>query len=139
MAYINHEKKALFLHNVKCGGCYVRGILINYYNFESFANNLHHKYEDFFEDKSKINYGEDLDCHTIRSKGKYRYYETHQHVDKKILDEYKIFTFVRNPYERIYSAYCYLKRLLLNSVEGKIRKSKDNFEYYTDFKTFINK
>jgi len=136
MAYINHEKKALFLHNVKCGGVYVRENLMKYYGFQSFAGSIHHKYEDFFDDKSRINYNEDLDYHTIRNKGKYRYYYSHQHVDKKIFDEYFIFTFVRNPYERIYSAYCYLKRLV--SGTGMTRNSKENPDYFKDFKTFIN-
>lgn len=136
MAYINHEKKALFLHNVKCGGCYIRDNLLDFYDFKPFAYNIHNKYEDFFDDKTRINYEEDLDSHTIRKKGKYRYYYSHQEVDAKIFNEYFIFTFVRNPYERLYSAYCYLKKLV--SSTGKIRNSKENIDYYQDFKTFIN-
>ena len=136
MAYINHEKKALFLHNVKCGGCYIRDNLLEFYDFKPFAYNIHNKYEDFFDDKTRINYEEDLDSHTIRKKGKYRYYYSHQEVDAKIFNEYFIFTFVRNPYERLYSAYCYLKKLV--SSTGKIRNSKENIDYFQDFKTFIN-
>jgi hypothetical protein len=137
--FINHELKAIFLHNPKCGGVYVREILIKYYGFKDVANKTHDQYDSFFpeDEKEFINYFENTDKHTIRCKGKYRYFYSHQEVDPKWFDEYFVFTFVRNPYDKLYSAYLYLKRHLESTDNKKIRDTTENPEYYTDFKTFV--
>lgn len=138
MVYINKKLKALFLHNPKCGGVYVRELLGEYYGFFHLSENIHENYEDFFDNSSYIKQNEDMDKHTIRKKGKYRYFYSHQDVDKKIFDDYFTFTFIRNPYDRIYSAYAYLKKKLGETPDGnKIRESYENPEYFINFKTFI--
>jgi len=136
--YINHKQKAIFLHNLKCGGNYVIHKLLKYYEFEEITQNIHKNYEDFFDNNAKIKSDEDLDSHTIRKFGKYRYYFSHQDVDKLVFNNYMVFTFVRNPYDKIYSAYNYLKyKLKLSPDKKKIRNSTENPEYFSDFKTFI--
>lgn len=139
MAFINHNKKALFIHNPKCGGVYVRENLLQNYGFIPFGDDLHHKYADFFDDPKHIKMDEDTDSHTIRTQGIYRYYMSHQDVTKmEYLNNYFTFTFVRNPYEKLLSSYYYLKRTLFSSVgECKIRKSNENKEYFADFNTFV--
>jgi mannosyltransferase OCH1-like enzyme len=134
MAYINHRIKAIFLHNVKCGGCYIREILMKYYGFELLFIEEHNKLQLFIDnpsDKDKLDkYG-----HNIKKMGKYRYLQTHQDGYNKILDEYFVFSFVRNPYEKIYSAYSYLKKNLLS--DGKINNCDDNIDFYYNFSTFV--
>jgi hypothetical protein len=140
MVFINHEIKALFLHNPKCAGAFVREILCNKYDFKEITHILHNDYSDFFLDKDKhmIDFNQDTDKHTIRNMGKYRFFYSHQDVDKKVFEDYFSFTFVRNPYEKIYSAYLYLKSQLDNSnFNSKIRNTHENKEYFCDFNTFI--
>lgn len=137
MAFINHSNKTLFIHNPKCGGVYVRENLTNKYNFLNFANELHHNYSDFFDDKSHIKMQEDTDSHTIRQQGIYRYYRSHQDAKPEYFDKYMVFTFVRNPYEKLFSAYAYLKKMLYNNKNNKIRESIENREYFTDFNVFV--
>lgn len=137
MAFINHSYKALFIHNPKCGGVYVRENLNNKYEFSVFANDTHHHYPDFFTDDSRINMQEDTDSHTIRHQGIYRYYFSHQDAKPAYFDTYKTFTFVRNPYEKLFSAYSYLKKMLYNNKEKKIRNTIENPEYFTDFNVFV--
>lgn len=132
--HINHNLKAVFLHNPKCGGAYMRDILLDIYNFELIYNNTHKNYEKFIYPK-KINYNEDTDKHCIRNYGKYRYFSSYNEESELILKTYFIFTFVRNPYERIFSAYNYLKRNLINE---KLMNAYEKSEYYENFNVFIN-
>jgi len=140
MVYINFDLNSVFLHNPKCGGVYVRNILEKYYGFSKSLemDELHDHYNNFFEDKKFIKLDQDTDCHTLRKLGKYRYYTSHQGNRLINIKEKNIFTFVRNPYDRIYSAYKYLvKRLLETKENNKIRNSYENSEYFSDFNTFI--
>lgn len=136
MAYINHELKALFLHNVKCGGCYVREILMKYYNFIPYVTEKHQYYKEFFDVYKKEDIVFDNCDHAYRKYGTYRYTQTHQDVDKQILEKYFVFTFVRNPYEKFYSSYSYLK-LKLSENKDKINNTYENVEYFHNIKTFI--
>ena len=138
--FINKDLNAIFLHNPKCGGEYIREILSKQYGFEHIVNQetLHQNYDTFFDDPTQIKLNEDTDNHTIRKKGVYMYHLTHQEIIKRNLKKYFIFTFVRNPYERIFSAYNYLKAMLLISPKkDKIRNSYENKDYFDTFAKFV--
>jgi mannosyltransferase OCH1-like enzyme len=138
MVYINNELQVIYMHIPKCGGCYVRELLIEYYDFyRGFSNSIHSNYSDFFDDLNYIQLQYDTDLHTIRKFGKYRYVCSHQLFNKVKMDLYFKFTFVRNPYEKIYSAYLYLLRSMQESNYVKIRNTPENSEYYVDFNIFI--
>ena len=137
MVFINNKLKAIYLHNVKCGGCYMRNILETYYGFAEPHMSLHNKYAEFFENPNDIRLNEDTDKHTIRKMGKYRYFYSHQDLNKELFDTYFIFIFVRNPYDKIYSAYLYLVLRLQESNYTKIRGTTENPDYFVDFNTFI--
>jgi hypothetical protein len=99
----------------------------------------HQGYGSFFDDSRQVKLDEDTDSHTIRKRGLYRYYSSHQNINIRKLNNYFIFTFVRNPYDRIFSAYNYLKKCLLQSNDNnKIRNSYEKKEYFESFATFIN-
>lgn len=114
MAYINDSLKAVFLHNVKCGGSYVREILETHYNFEGFAI-----------EKQTI----DLNNIDSAKIGKYRYFYLNEPRAKEIFEKYFLFTFVRDPYEKIFSAYKYLKSRIIDWGEKE--------EYFLDLNIFI--
>jgi hypothetical protein len=80
---------------------------------------------------------EDTDDHTIRKYGNLRYYLNHQNVNRQIFKDYFIFTFVRDPYAKLFSAYSYLNKSLVNVNLNKIRESYENKDYFADFETFI--
>jgi hypothetical protein len=134
--FINHEYNMIFFHNVKCGGAFVRNILCKYYDFVEVTNSIHDNYTAFL-DKEHVKMDEDTDKHTIRKMGKYRFFYSHQDVDTQMMNEYIKFTFVRNPYSRILSAYFYLKRCLKKTNNRMVRKSYENIDYFASFKTFI--
>lgn len=138
MVFINTELKATYIHNVKCGGCFTREILLNYYNFKDVQRtDRHHNYESFFDDKKFINFSENNDAHTIRKYGKYRFFTSYQHYKKEYFEDYFIFCFVRNPYDKLFSAYNYLLNKLKQSDFKFVRESKENKDYFIDFTTFI--
>jgi hypothetical protein len=157
--FINHELKAIYLHNPKCGGAYIRNILTEYYGFTEVSRNIHMNFSDFVD--NPINMNEDIDKHTIRKLGKYRYFYSHQDVKKEWFNTYFIFTFVRDPYRRILSAYSYLKKnmyiennfieftpdgrinfLYKQQINNKLDKYKisnsyENINYFKNFNEFI--
>jgi len=137
MVYVNHKLKAIYIHNPKCGGVYTRTILQDFYEFELLTNQFHCKYADFFENRNDIKLFEDTDDHTIRKYGNLRYYLNHQNVNRQIFKDYFIFTFVRDPYAKLFSAYSYLNNSLVSSGLKKIRESYENKDYFSDFNTFI--
>lgn len=122
MAYINNKLKAVFLHNVKCGGCYIRNILLEYYNFEGI----------FIEDHAHL-----TNCVDERAASNCKYLFLNQYKGVQTLSKYFIFTFVRNPYDKLYSAYNYLKQELTKTNYERIKSVEENKEYFTDFNTFV--
>jgi mannosyltransferase OCH1-like enzyme len=138
VVFVNNEKKAIFIHNVKCGGCYMREILVNNYEFidTHISSEIHENLPLFFNSLSEIDYFQDVDCHTIRKLGKYRFITTHQMFKDINFSEYFVFSFVRNPYDKLYSAYCYLKKKIYLSG-NKIRNSFENINFYKTFRDFV--
>ena len=139
MVFVNNVLHVLYIHIPKCGGSYIKNIICKNYDFSELTNNYHNTYKDFFNNENNINLDEDTDKHTIRKMGKLRYFYSHQDViNKNIFNDYFSFTFVRNPYNKIYSAYLYLKRNLEESkYNNKIRNTYENKEYFVDFNTFV--
>ena len=136
--FINHELKAIFIHNPKCGGVYIREILINLYGFSEVTSQIHDNYADFFDDPIQIKTEENTDKHTIRKMGKYRFFYSHQAVNTKWFDDYFVFTFVRDPYKKVLSAYSYIKENLRICESGiKIRNSFETPDLFDNFNTFI--
>lgn len=138
MCFVNTEKRLVYYHIPKCGGNTVIKTICKFYGFTEISREIHQDYETFFSEDNKRFIDDVRDKHTIREKGKVRYFYTHQDVVQEELNDFFSFTFVRNPYTKLFSAYCYLNRhILSNPYNPTIRGSKEKGEYYVDFKTFI--
>ena len=144
MVYVNHNNKAIYIHIPKCGGCYIRDVLKNKYGFHEITINKHCNYDEFIDNTKNIllenekNEKNEYYKHSINKMGKYRFFYSHQDINKDIFDNYFKFTFVRNPYTKIISAYLYLKRVLYESKDENVIKTfPENKDYFVNFKTFI--
>ena len=107
MCSINHEKHAIFIHIPKNGGSYISDILSKYYGFKNYY--LQRPDHEFFckgKDKS-------VDKHENRVHGTFIYYKTSPYLNKLMgmtplkWNSYFIFTFMRDPYDRIVSGWNY--------------------------------
>jgi len=110
MCSINHNKKAIFIHIPKNGGSYISEILNKYYGFKNYyLRRPDHKNFCLGIDKSVGN-------HENKIHGTLIYYKTSSHInkimnmDKDKWESYFIFTFIRNPYDRIISGWNYVNK-----------------------------
>ena len=111
MCSINHDLKAIFIHIHKTGGTTVAMNLKKYYGFETYYLRRP-DHQKFCLDKKKkkyINYEN-------RVHGVINYFKTSPHLNKKMnmnqekWNNYYKFCFIRNPYDRIVSAWNHVNR-----------------------------
>lgn len=160
MCSINHDLKSIFIHLPKNGGLYIQQILEKYYNFKtyyfthenhnSFVNNISEFDEEYVNEK-KIN---GFTC--FNKKGLLRYcmsstvHNTYMNMDEEKWRTYYKFTFIRNPYDKIVSAWKYLNKLKrldtvninkLSNVDNEFKdflQNKDVINNYAYFHSFIS-
>jgi len=112
MCSINHDLKAIFIHVHKTGGTYVSYMLHKYYGFKNYY--LRRPDHDAFCRNNKkttkyINYEN-------RLHGVLAYYKTSPFINKKLgmtpqkWASYYKFCFIRNPYDKIVSAWNHVNR-----------------------------
>jgi len=106
MGSINHNLKAIYIHNPKCGGLYITKILETFYDFIPVATNnlaLDHK------EINKIYETIRLDTETLlKTNGVVEHITTNCNSEsQEIWNTYYKFTFVRNPYTKLISAFKY--------------------------------
>jgi len=112
MCSINHDLKAIFIHIHKTGGTYISYILHKYYGFKNYYLRRP-DHDTFCKNKKKttkyLNYEN-------RIHGVYNYYSTSSYLNKKMgMDQnkwntYYKFCFIRNPYDKLISAWYHINR-----------------------------
>lgn len=110
MCSINHDKKAIYIHIPKNGGSYIASILSKNYGF--------HNYYLHRPDHQKFCYSIDRSVHKHENKlhGTLMYYKTSPYINKIMnmneekWNNYYIFSFIRNPYDRIVSGWNYVNK-----------------------------
>jgi hypothetical protein len=121
MCSVNHDLKAIYIHIPKNGGSYIETILQKYYGFtfdyEIKSNN--YGFTDVNNEPLLVN----------DKRGVLKYYMNSEYLNKKYemtkekWETYYKFTFVRNPYNRIISAYEFLKNNYYNDNYYRVNKS----------------
>lgn len=112
MCSINHNLKAIFIHVHKTGGTYISYMLHKYYGFKNYY--IRRPDHDIFclnkaKTKKYINYENKIH-------GVYVYYKTSPYINKKMnmtpekWRTYYKFCFIRNPYDKIISAWNHINR-----------------------------
>ena len=112
MCSINHDLKAIFIHVHKTGGTYITFTLHKYYGFKNYYIRRP-DHDSFCFNKKKttkyINYEN-------RVHGVLNYYKTSSYINKKMgmtpqkWDTYYKFCFIRDPYDKIISAWNHINR-----------------------------
>lgn len=145
MACVNFDKKIIYFHVPKTGGSYLEMILESNYDFVRYnwavRNDFHifneYNKKKFLEYKDYLN----LTPYSNRLFGIVNYYFGSDEIIKQMtlsrekLDEYKKFTFVRNPYTRFISGWNFImdkpnlsENLLDNDTYGRFI----DLEYFID-------
>lgn len=111
MCSINHDLKAIYIHIHKTGGTTIAINLKKYYGFNNYY--LHRPdHASYCFHKTKKNYIN----YENRFHGVINYYKTSPYINKKMnmtsykWDTYFKFCFVRNPYDKIVSAWNHVNR-----------------------------
>ena len=112
MCSVNHDLKAIFIHIHKTGGTYISYILNKHYGFKNYYLRRP-DHDKFCFNKKKtsryLNYENKIH-------GVLMYYKTSKFINKKMgmnknkWDSYYKFCFIRNPYDKIVSAWNHVNR-----------------------------
>lgn len=89
MAIISNNKKFIFLHIPKTAGTSIRRVLMQY------QSNRPERPEEWHEDMK----------------------DTKKKIDSQLFEQYFKFTFIRNPWDRLYSSYQFITQKPLNAIE----------------------
>ena len=147
MCSINHDKKAIFIHIPKTGGTYIRENLEKYYGFNFYIIKRPY-HNDFCHSDLYIKNQQFKDFVANREHGILKYAKTSNYINRMInmndskWKSYKIFCFVRNPYDRLISGWNFLnsKHNINTSFEDYIKKKDfvSDFEYIHSFMSQYN-
>ena len=130
MIYINHEKKAIFIHIPKTGGTYIGPTLVKYYGFINYLSLINNRRpdHDFF---CKSHYFKTAKTGTAKTgTAKYdnsffnkvagiliycktsEYLSWQMNMDENKWETYTKFCFIRNPYSRALSGWKHCDTIL---------------------------
>jgi len=149
MCSINHDKKAIFIHIPKTGGTFIRENLEKYYGFKFYV--MKRADHDVFCNICQLDKERNKNFPKFianRVHGIIKYAKTSNYINRMInMDKdkwknYKIFCFVRNPYDRLISGWNFLNNkhnidIPFNEYIYK-NDSVSDFEYIHSFMSQYN-
>ena len=115
MCSINHDLKTVFIHVHKTGGTYLSYMLHKYYGFKNYYLRRP-DHEKFCALKNQANKSKKYINYENRIHGVYVYYKTSAELNRKMgmnqqkWENYYKFCFIRNPYDKIVSAWFHINR-----------------------------
>jgi len=137
MIYINHAKKAIYIHIPKTGGSYIGPTLVKYYGFTSYLRIINNRRPDHNVVCKTNQFANALTPNTVynnsffnKTLGILLYCKTSPYLNEamNMNDEkwktYTKFCFIRNPYTRTYSGWKHVNIIL---------------SLYSDFYNYISK
>lgn len=143
MCSISHDLKAIFIHIPKCGGLFVEKVLKDYYNFTTFYF-THENHCDFTDVNEKIDEENHSGFLYIKKQGIMKYFMSSKiHSEKQNMNtekwnQYTKFTFIRNPYDKIISAWKFINRDDNKTITFEdFLRSKDICNPFTYYHAFI--
>jgi hypothetical protein len=129
MLFINHEKKAIYIHIPKTGGTYIGHTLITYYGFTSYLQLLLKRRPDhdsvcetnkFKNVLTKFNKHNNTFYNKVMGVLTYcktsDYFNTKCNMDSEKWNTYTKFCFIRNPYEKAHSGWLYILNTLKENI-----------------------
>lgn len=131
MIYVNHEKKAIFIHIPKTGGSYIGPTLVAYYGFTSYLDIINQKRPDHelycmptnnnqTPNQTHVKTGIHAYDNSFfnKEKGLVEYCITSDEIMSKMgltqeqWNSYMKFCFIRHPYDRIMSGWKHINAIL---------------------------
>lgn len=129
MIYINHIKKAIFIHIPKTAGSYIADALTKYYGFTNCLNHVNKRRKDHDEICKTYKYGNKRTWNSQYDNsffnkciGILEYCKTNEEFNESCdMNEHKWLTykkacFIRHPYDRIISGWRHINELFPNTL-----------------------
>jgi hypothetical protein len=141
MCSINHDLKAIYIHLPKNGGLYIEKILDEFYGFKTmyFTHENHNEFSDLkIEDIEPENNG----FINFKNQGLIRYHMSSTKFNNALgltndkWESYFKFTFIRNPYDKLVSAYKYINSNNYGNKKVTFKQFVDNKDISSDYTYF---